>query len=107
MEQDYAYRMTNSQADCPPPQDTDVDAETNAAPLTQDTGARGYPGSRDARFAAFTAFIYVLFLEIVKRVPGGHIGMILATTLASLLYTLVFTVYMARALRTRFTVGLV
>ncbi len=62
------------------------------------------------RFAALTAAFYLLFLEIVARIPGGHIGLILGTTLASLLYTLVFTVYMARGLRSTgslCTVGLV
>src|SRR5580700_7994431 len=100
--------MTSSRSDSPPPpEETPADSPILYAAHKHHAVPDGYRGGKDLRYAALTAAVYVLFLEIVARVPGGHIGMILATTLASLLFTLVFTVYMARALRTRFTVGFV
>lgn len=73
------------------PGSDNTDPNQAAAPQT--------PIERDLGFAAITAAVYLLFLQIVARVQG-HIGLILATTLTSLLFTLLFTVYLARGLRT-------
>ena len=99
--------MTNFHSDSLPPNETSSGETGSAEPQSHKAGIGRNAGARDMRFAAITAATYLLFLEIVARVPGGHIGMILATTLVSLLYTLVFTVYVARALRTLVSVVLV
>jgi hypothetical protein len=67
----------------------------------------GKRNSRDALYAALTAAAYLMFLEIVARIPTDNLQAILATTLASLLFTLFFTVYMARGLRSILAISVV
>lgn len=63
-------------------------------------------GRKDARYALYTALGYLAFLQIVMRIHNDQVGVILITTLFSLGFNLLFTVYAARALRTPRALGL-
>ncbi len=80
-----------SEADAEPSPSVLIEAYSKAAPKTG--------SNRDLIKAATTAIAYLIFLQIVEHIQSGAYPLILTTTLISLVFTLLFTVLLARGLR--------
>jgi len=98
---------TDSDADSnsPTPPDADIAADTSGVnppaieKATKISRNASESGKKDLRYAIGTAVCYVIFLQVVERIKSGTEAVILLTTLISLLFTLAYTVSLARGLR--------
>lgn len=74
-------------------------------PTVSDLTLTAY-GRREALFALLTGAAYLLFWALVHRIPSGAMPVLAITTLLSLFLVLLFTVRLARAIRSPQAVAL-
>jgi len=82
-----------------PPSTEPLEAEEPAAVSSESPTTASAGGNREGWWAAGMALLYLLFYQGTLHIPSEHIGVIWTTTLLALLILLLFTVRVARALR--------